>query len=358
MRVNVVHRKETGQYRVKITAKDETGRWITRWVKGGFPTEQHARAKKAEIEANAARGNIDTLDSASVGVYVQEWLDLRLAMGQIEASSHWTYQTALKRVLPHLGHLPLATLTGQDIQAAYAKITATKGRSAAAGAHVVFQNAIRDAVKAGRLLADPFTRVEPPRKPKTRKSTTLTMDEVHAFVAHHAGSPMGTLIELLAVSGLRVGEACALQWRDLDFATNKLRVERNIGALKNGKSYVKTPKTQSGFRTVSIPPETMARLKLKLGKPSEFVFGTTAPRTWSRRLTKAMRQNGLEAFTTHDLRHAHATFLLKHTPNPKIVSKRLGHSDVKITLAVYAHVFEGDDEELGSLAAHLLPKAL
>lgn len=357
MRVNVVKRKETGQYRVKMTAKDETGRWVTRWVKGGFPTEQQALAKKVEIEANALRGNIETLDSSSVAAYVHEWLNLRLSMGQIEASSHWTYQTALKRVLNVIGHLPLATLTAQDIQTAYTKITATKGRSAAAGAHVVFQQAIKAAVKSGRLLADPFPRVEPPRKPKTNKATTLSMDEVHAFLAEHQGTPLGDLMEILSVSGLRVGEACALQWRDFDFARNKIRVERNIGMLKNGKCYVKAPKTQSGFRTVSIPPETMAKFKAKAGKPSDFVFGTTAPRTWSRRLIKLMKRAGLEQFTTHDLRHAHATFLLKHTPNPKIVSKRLGHSDVKITLAVYAHVFEGDDEELGTLAANLLPKS-
>lgn len=356
MRVNVVKRRETGQYRVKITAKDNSGRWVTRWLKGGFPTEQQALAKKAEVEANAARGNIETLDSSSVAAYVQEWLDMRLAMGKIEASSHWTYQTNLKRVLRLLGHLPLATLSGADIQAAYSKILATKGLSALAGAHRVFQQAIKAAVKQGRLLADPFLRVEPPRTPKRHKATTLKMDEVHAFLAQQQGTMLGNLIELLSVSGLRVGEACALQWRDFDFAANKLRVERGMGTLRNGAFYLKSPKTASGFRTITLPQETVTKFKALAGKPGEFVFGPTASRTWSRRIIKEMKRFGLEQFTTHDLRHAHATFLLKHTPNPKIVSRRLGHSDVKITLAVYSHVFEGDDEELGALSGHLLPK--
>lgn len=357
MRVHVVRRGDTGTYRVKLRAKDETGRWITRWEKGSYRTEQEAIARKQELERNAATGNITTLDGSTVAGYLQDWLDLRLSMGKIEASTHWSYRVLFKRINRFLGDRALATLSSKEIQAAYGKMVAEYGASAAHGTHVIFKVAIMDAVRSGRLLADPFVRVEPPRAKKVRKQTTLTAEQVADFVALHKGTELGRLIELLAVSGMRVGEACALQWRDFDFTRNTIHIQRNLATLENGTVYVKSPKTEAGVRVVSIAPETMAVFQPHAGKPNSFVFGGKQSRLWAKRIIDAMARAGLGQFTTHDLRHAHATFLLKQVPNPKLVSKRLGHSDVKITLGIYAHVMDGDDEELAGLAAGLVRKA-
>jgi integrase len=353
MRVNVVQRKDTGQFRVKMRAKDEAGTWVTKWVKGAFLSRQEAEACKAQLEASAARGNVTTLDRSSVAGYVEEWLGTRQAMGQIEASSAYSYRTMLKRVLDHLGDLPLATLTGRDIQAAYTKMMVAVSPQSASLAHRIFQCAIRDAVKTGRLLADPFLRVEPPRAKKVRKKTTLTAEQVAAFVEAHRGTQLGLLIELLAVSGMRVGEACALQWQDFDWAKQRVSIERNLALLPNNGSYVKAPKTEAGMRVVALPPDTVARLREVEGKATDTVFPSPYPRFWTRTITRALAAAGMGQFSTHDLRHAHATFLLRHA-NPKAVSKRLGHSDVKITLNTYAHVFEEDDDALGGLAGGLV----
>lgn len=358
MRVNVVKRGDSGQYRVKVTTKDpETGQWITKWVRGSFATENEAEMHKAELEANVRRGNIVALDRSSVAGFCEEWADLRRAMGKIEPSTHGSYRNLLKRVLKFIGHLPLATLSSKDVQSAYGEMVLEYGKSAAANSHVIFKMAIRDALKTGRLLADPFARVEPPRGKKKRKQTTLTAEQVADFIAAHRDTEMGLMLELLAASGLRIGEATALQWRDFDFARNTIHISRSFGCLPGNKIYLKAPKTEAGIRTISIAPETMARFQSIAGKGSEFVFSEPNPRSWGRRVIYAMGRAGLGQFTTHDLRHAHATFLLKQVPNPKLVSKRLGHSDVRITLGIYAHVMEGDDDELAELASGLIRRA-
>lgn len=355
MKVNVVQRKDTGQYRVKMRAKDEQGTWVTKWVRGSFHTRLEAEACKSQLEANAAKGNVTTLDRSTVSGYVEEWLTTRQQMGAIEASSAMSYRTQLKRVLNHIGQLPLATLTSKDIQAAYSKMMVLVSPHSASLAHRIFQCAIRDAVKSGRLLADPFIRVEPPRAKKVRKKTTLSTEQVMALGEAHRGTQLGMLIELLSVSGMRVGEAVALRWMDLDFTRQRVSIERNLALLPAGGSYIKAPKTEAGHRTIALPPDTMTRLRHWRGTATDdaLVFPSSYPRYWTRAVTRAMAAAGLGQFSTHDLRHAHATFLLRHA-NPKAVSKRLGHSDVKITLNTYAHVFEEDDDALGGLAGGLV----
>lgn len=358
MRVNVVRRGDTGLYRVKVTAKDpNTGRSAVQWIRGSFASKHEAEMHKATLEANAQRKNITALDRSSVAGFCEEWNDLRHAMGKIEASTHGSYRVLLRRVLTFIGDLPLATLTAADVQTAYNKMVLQYGRSAAANAHIIFKMALKDAHKTGRLLADPFDRVEPPRGKKVRKQTTLSAEQVADLVALHEGTEMGLMLELLATSGLRIGEATALQWQDFDFAKNTIHVSRSLGCMAGNKLYLKTPKSEAGVRTISIAPETMARFQSIARTGSEFVFSEPDPRSWGRRVIYAMGRAGLGQFTTHDLRHAHATFLLKQVPNPKLVSKRLGHSDVRITLGIYAHVMEGDDDELAELATGLIRKA-
>lgn len=357
MRVNVVKRKESGQYRVKVTAKDETGRWTTRWVKGGFHTEQQALAKKAEIEATAYHGQITTLDRTTVAGYLDEWLELREATSTIESSTAWSYRNILKRVSKHIGHLPLATLTSQDVQKAYLRIVAEKGASAAKHAHVVFQRAIRDALRDGRILSDPLLRVQAPQAKQHTKLTTLDAAQSAHLIAATAGTETGRIIHLLLATGMRIGEVAALQWGDLDFAKSKIKVQRSMARIRGGGVYLKAPKTVSGRRTISVPPEVMALFAPFKGKTTDSVFKGQKVAALGSKVRIAMAKAGLSEFSTHDLRHAHATFLLKHASNPKTVSKRLGHSDVKITLGIYAHVLDGDDEELGAIAAGLLPPA-
>lgn len=357
MHVNVVQRKDNGKFRVKVRTRNETtGTWATRWVPGSFFTRQEAEACKRNVEANAAVGAGEHLDRSTVAGYVEEWLTIRQQMGKIEASSAFSYRTMLKRVTDHIGDLPLATLSSKDIQAAYARMMAQVSPQSASLTHRIFQRAIRDAIKGGRLLADPFTRVEPPRAKPVRKKTTLTAEQVNDFVLAHRGTHLGLLIELLAVSGMRVGEAVALRWGDIDFDRNRVNIERNLALSGSGTGYFKAPKTEAGARTIALPPTTVAALQGWRGgaDAGALVFPSPEPRHWTRAVIRALQRAGLGQFSTHDLRHAHATFLLKQVPNPKLVSKRLGHSDVKITLNTYAHVFEGDDEELGGLAAGLI----
>jgi integrase len=352
MKVNVVRRGDTGSYRVKLTAKDSTGRWTTKWVKGAY-SEAEAQLKKREIEANIQHGTVEHLDSATVAGYLSEWVSDRHASGRLGISSVQVYKDNLKRINRYLGTAELGTITHREIQDAYRKLAADYGLNAAVQSHRVFSVAMKDAVRAGRLLHDPMARVTKPVVKVRKKKSTLTPEDVHAAIQGAKDPETRRAIHLLAATGMRIGELCALKWEDFDFARNKITVDETIARLP-GRKVAKAPKTEAGNRVISVTPEDMALFELLAGEDDERVFKTWDPHQMSQKIGKVLAEVGLGRFTTHDLRHAHATFMLKRTPNPKIVSKRLGHSDVRVTLTTYSHVLDGDDEELAALSGGLL----
>lgn len=165
-----------------------------------------------------------------------------------------------------------------------------------------------------------------------------------------------TLFRLLAFSGMRKGEALALQWDDIDFKNNEITINKAISRGKDNKLYLKTTKTRSN-RTIKMDEKTMTILHdwkkkqkqhyLILGyntlKPKQLVFSNeyneflqpTKTRKW---LIQVQEKYNLKKITTHGLRHTHCSLLFEAGASIKEVQDRLGHTDVKTTMDVYAHI--------------------
>lgn len=350
MRVNVVKRGDTGTYRVKVVGRDDGGRWTTKWVKGSFPNEAAAITKQKELEAAMNAGGMEELDNSTLGGYLTEWLRTRRAMGGIGPSSERPYFNALLRVQREAGSLALATLTFRDVQKVYSRIAEQYGLVAANYTHKIFKMAIRDAVRDGRIMLDPMARVEPPRAKPAKKHRTLDTADIRAILAAAGNSEVGRALRLLAATGMRIGELCALKWGDFDFVKRQIRIERTATRTMADRVFIKEPKTAAGKRVIAVDGDTMGefaggRMKANDG---DFVFSQQSPNAMGQRLQRVFVQAGFGDFSPHDLRHAHATYLLRASKNAKAVSQRLGHADVRITLSTYAHVMDGDDEALAT----------
>ncbi len=167
---------------------------------------------------------------------------------------------------------------------------------------------------------------------------------------------------VLAVStGMRRGEILALRWADIDFGSNQLSVSRSLELTTKGLNF-KTPKTAKSRRRIALPQVitrmlsalkvSQAAEKLRLGpawQDNDLVFprrdGTPwRPDSFSSQFSALVRYHKLPHVRFHDLRHTHATQLLKQGVHPKIVSERLGHSNIAITLDTYSHVLPGMQE--------------
>jgi Site-specific recombinase XerD len=154
--------------------------------------------------------------------------------------------------------------------------------------------------------------------------------------------------------GVRHGELLGLQWPDVDFELGQLAVRRTLEESSGGL-VLKEPKTARGARTLALPQVTVEALRehrkaqfemrLRVGpgfNSAELVFpGATGEPRWPNNFLRVCRRVSEKAGLTcriHDLRHTHATMLLRQGVHPKVVQERLGHANVGITLDIYSHV--------------------
>jgi integrase len=172
-------------------------------------------------------------------------------------------------------------------------------------------------------------------------------------------------------TGLRRGEILGLRWSDVDLTAGIVTVVQSLEQTDEGLRF-KSPKTHRSRRSISLPAitiealrshrATQAKERLALG-PARNEHGLVCPRpdgapwapdVFSTTFAAFVRRSGMKPFRFHDLRHSHATHLLRVGVHPKVVSERLGHSSVSITLDTYSHVLPGMQQD----AVRLIDSAL
>ncbi len=374
--------------------------------RGGFATQREAQAALDSLRGRLIQGQtVD--DRQTTGTYLEEWLAGKRRLRPTTARS---YEAHLRLYLmPHLGHLPLERLRPAHISAMFDAITAgNEGRERVVGPatvrriHATLRSALNAAVKAQRLAMNPALHVE---LPEARRPRVLPWSaaELGQFLDAAAGDRLSALYELLAMSGLRRGEAVGLRWCDVDLERQVLTVVQQIVQLGH-LTAVGPPKTASGEqRNVDIDGGTVAALlthqlrqEMDRGEwdeawqdwrapfidDSRVAFqGGRLPAACHRRgcshglvftredgqhlhpeyVTRHMqllaKKAGLPAARLHDLRHGSASLQLAAGVPMAIVSKRLGHSSIAITSDTYSHLLAGVGREAAERTAAMVPRA-
>jgi integrase len=223
-------------------------------------------------------------------------------------------------------------------------------RSAYTILHAVLDTAVRD----GALASNPAAAIRRPRV-TAKEAAHLTPAQVAALLRAAEGSRYAPMFALLVHTGLRRGEALALQWADVDFARSLLRVRGTLSRIDGGL-LITEPKTAKSKRFVPIS-EPAARLLRQVQdsqaeerrlagsawRQTGFVFTTELgepcdPRNALRALRVAATKAGLPHAGLHTLRHSAASVMLTRGVPLKVVSEILGHSSIAITGDIYGHV--------------------
>jgi len=204
--------------------------------------------------------------------------------------------------------------------------------------------------------------VDPPRAQR-REMTTADADGVKRLLEAVKDTHYYPIFFTAVYTGLRRSELLGLPWGNVDLDMATLSVTDTIHYMKDGQVIIRQPKSRYSRRNVALPPALAIMLrehkakqtedKMALGlnlQDSDLVFshpdGTPIrPDTVTRAFRLYAERVGLPTTRFHDLRHTHATLLLKQGVHPKIVSERLGHSGIAITLDTYSHVLPGLQEE-------------
>jgi integrase len=259
-------------------------------------------------------------------------------------------------LIPGIGVLALGEIDGRRLNAFYAGLL-SEGRVDGKGAlapssvrriHAALHKALADAVRWGYLSDNPADAADPPklRALAPKEMTTWTAQELRSFLDCAHDDPLYPLWFVLATTGMRRGEALGLRWRDVDVDAGQIAVRQSLVPV-GGKIRLSTPKTNRGRRVVAIDVRTSQVLRDHRShhtnqRPCDLLFpGTGGEGLSPTAVTKSFRNlveaSGLPRIRLHDLRHTHATIALETGIHPKIVSERLGHSTVSLTLDVYSH---------------------
>jgi integrase len=291
-----------------------------------------------------------------VDFITNEWLPaVRL---QVTERTGKGYEAIMSRhVLPALGHKQLKNVTTMDLERLYAKMAA-KGLSGNTRLHVhrVIHMALTDAVRRGRLATNPASRerIRAPRK-ETFTIQPPTPKEVAQLVEAASDTPIGVLVRLLALTGLRLGEALGLRWQDVDLDAGLLYV-RQVRKQRETALFG-LPKTERSRRVVDLAPGLIDALREHKNRqfafnlehglvPSHDLVFTVVGRQGiegmgheqvARIWQDIRRKAGVPRVRIHDLRHFAATTMLDAgVPLPN-VSEILGHGQTSTTANIYAH---------------------
>lgn len=176
-----------------------------------------------------------------------------------------------------------------------------------------------------------------PKGTDKRAKHVLGTEDARRFVEHARTSKHSALFHLLITTGLRIGEALALEWKHV--TGGNVRVEQSLQEVSRGFE-VGQPKSAAAVRTVPLTQQVQALLA-EVPRSGRYVFakdGTNSYRSVSSEFKKLVKELDLEpGLTLHDLRDTACTLMLVKGINPKVVSSLIGHSDVGFTLNTYAH---------------------
>ena len=346
-------------------------RWLVRVFNGReadgkrryFNKTIHGTKKDAQKWLTAALRDQDMgvfVEPASMPLtdYLDKWL--LTVKHRVRERTFDSYEWLLEKyVRPTLGQKRLCDLKAVEVQKVYNSLTEDKKLSAKTVRHVhqVLSSALNQAVKWRLVVQNPCSLCELPRRVR-KEMLCLSADETKLFL-EKARDDKWYLAFLLALeTGMRPEEYLGLKWSDIDFDRGFVTVRRALVWLKGGGWKFEEPKTSQSRRTISVTSSGLAALKrhkvvqaehiLKLGadyQKHDLVFAseTGTPLLWrnlrNRHFKKILEHAGLpKALRLYDLRHTCATLLLSAGVNPKIVSERLGHASVVLTLDTYSHV--------------------
>ncbi|CYW22697.1 tyrosine-type recombinase/integrase [Streptococcus suis] len=327
-----------------------------------------ARQKKNEFEQEG-----ETVYQEVKIIYFSELLDLwfdTYRLGKKPNTIRVFNNFAKNYILPRLGNIRIDKITTIMLQTvvndwarkAHQKKNSNDRTKGVCKDYPLIFTYIRKILKYGVSLgitqANPADNVEVPRPPKLESDKKLffTDEELKTLLAYFEKNQNtyselydATLCKLLLATGLRISEARALEWSDIDFTNHTILVNKTL----NNYDEVNEPKTKSSIRTIDIDNATVQMLiyyqkqqrieAMKLGRTESIVFSNFTDRYITRqalgyRLGRVMKNAGLPNVGFHAFRHTHASMLLNAGVPYKQIQLRLGHSRIEMTMNIYGHL--------------------
>jgi integrase len=362
-----------------------TGKERRRWYPAGT---RKADADKlvTELVKRHNDGEYRAPDKVTLGEYLTErWLPAQRS--QLKATTFHSYESNIRlHVLPSLGKVPLGRLAPEDLDALYGRLLESGRRNKSGDGpglspgsvryvHRILRKALGDAVRKGTLNRNPASLADQPKRSTSTKREgemrVWTSAQLQTFLTSLDGERLAPAFVLAAHTGMRRGEVAGLRWADVDLDAKLIHVRQNA-VVVNYDARLTDVKTSHGRRTIDVNDDVVRALqgwrrrqaeeRLLLGAgyaDHDLVFARadgslTHPELLSSTFERIVARSGLPRIRLHDVRHTHATLLLKAGVPIKVVSERLGHATASFTLDVYGWVLPGMQAEAAAVFSRLM----
>jgi len=356
-------------------------KWIT--FRG---TRKQAETRLNELVRAADRGEFVEPSKLTLGEWLTEWVEKAIKPPRKAQATYDSYRRIITQsIAPKLGGLRLQALKPLDIEAYYGGLVDLAPATVQVH-HAILHSALAAAIKANLVTRNVAALVS--NKPKKGSHEDVldhvwSADEAAKFltVAKQAGPQQAAFYTLALDSGARRGELAGLQWTDLDLATGKLTIRRQL--LSGGAEPVFAPTKTKAARTIELADETVRLLRahkahqaeIKLANRTTYADrGMIFAKEWSdvrkrgdclghplqvnnigqREFERLIKAAGVKRIKFHGMRHTVATLMLAAGVPPHVVQRRLGHAKIEMTLGIYAHALPSMQQAAAEKLAAML----
>ncbi|HHV79051.1 MAG TPA: site-specific integrase [Firmicutes bacterium] len=372
-----IRKRSEKSYSVVIyLGRDElTGKQKYKWytVHGNKREAERFLAKKiTELEAGlpADPGKL------TMAEYLRIWLE-KYAKPKVGPRTLESYTQIIEQhLIPALGRIPIARLSPTHLQEYYLRALQSGRKDGKPGGlsarsvlyhHRILHKALRTAVKWRIVPYNAAEAADPPSM-EQKEMRSLTSEQAVLLLRALEGDRLYALFLLALATGMRQSELLGLRWEDVNFDNLTISVRQTLQKRK-GQLLVQGTKTSKSRRQVAISQgiaEVLLKHKAQQNRErpfyredNGFVFCTAngtpiSARNLTRKFKAVLKAAGLPDIRFYDLRHTHASLLLQAGVNPKVVSERLGHSQINLTLDTYSHVLPGLQEQAATSLDHIL----
>lgn len=379
-------------FRYDIGPDPKTGKRRQREI-GGFRTKTEAEAAAKKILVDMETGTYVEKKNILFKGAAEEWFDLYKSSGKVKVSTVYVRANEVAKLNEYFGHVKMKDISRKMYQDMLLDLH-KRGKvvSTISGIHGTARMIFKRAMSLNYVNVDPTLYAELPKKQTTVEEVErgdipryLEKEELVKFLI--AAKTQGlcrdsAIFTTLAYTGMRIGELCALKWKDIDFDNASISITKTLhNPLGGAKTYqIITPKTKRSIRTIEVDDLVLEELRLLRQVQDEFkdknrsryhdegfVLGRMTTKcpgfpetlgTINVRMARLLKLTGLnQSLTPHSLRHTHASLLSEAGAKLEEIMDRLGHEDDSVTKKIYLHVTKAMKKEAANKFSDLMKRA-
>ena len=371
--------KRGNKYCVRYRYETDTGEIKEKRV-SGFLTKEDAWAAARDLEAKSNAGIDVHGDTMTCAEIMERWFADHC--GTLSPNTRAKYSAAIDKLSgTFIADLQVRRLDTRRFNLLMDQLLEDVSVRTAVSNTEPLRLSLSWAVAERLIPFNPLANVSLPKIPK-RTQRILTDADAEDLVALSVASSRRCTdfhipLILALYGGLRREECAGLRWEDVDFQHNRITVSHVVTMTPDGTEHHKDPKTDLSSRTISMPAWVMSELEgvysVFLSRSNEHtlrhnplhrvcVTSTGDPyscKSYAHALLRLIREANAQReknhtprmpeASFHDLRHTHAAMLIRRNVQPKIISERLGHSSIKITMDTYGYLMPGLQDSVAEL---------